>query len=297
MADHDHVLGTGGQSRGVLLVQAGQVLDEVGRVGGVGLRVVRVDRAECVGDLVGHTGQSGRVEPEVWVGAGVAVAVVVGVGVAVAIVMAVIVGVAGVFGLGGAVIMILGVCVVGFGFGVVVADIRGIVVVVVVVVVLGLAVGVIVLVVVLTLVVGTLVVGTLVVGTLVVLRGRGGVHHVRAVDLGQGIVQGRLEAGQAQDQVGALQGEHVPGGQLQVVRLRAGGGEGLHVHLGSTDPFGHELQRVERSDHADGSCAGVAGGAAAQQQCSGRGSSERPRTAPTTSHGNDSHSSEVGVSK
>src|SRR5699024_12227830 len=86
VADHDHLLGAGGQ----LVVEVGVQLAQLGlqrlRVGGVGGGVRRVGLGQGVGDLVGDRGETGRVEPEVRVGAQVAVAVVVGVGVLVVVV-------------------------------------------------------------------------------------------------------------------------------------------------------------------------------------------------------------------
>lgn len=77
----------------------------------------------------------------------------------------------------------------------------------------------------------------------------GGVDHVLGVARVDGLVDGALEAGQVQDEVGLADGPNLSRGQLDVMRLGPGGrqrgdGDELAAHL-----LGDVLQRVEGREH------------------------------------------------
>jgi hypothetical protein len=110
-----------------------------------------------------------------------------------------------------------------------------------------------------------------------------------------GPVDGRLEPGQVQDQVGLVEAGHLAGCQLEVVRLGPGGREVLDVRGVAGQPPGQVRQRVEgRRDvqlgasgrsggRVLGSC-GEVGGAAGQGEAEGGGQ-----------HGVSSHASTVAL--
>ena len=84
----------------------------------------------------------------------------------------------------------------------------------------------------------------------------GQVHDRGAGDLGEGVVEGGLEAGDVQDQGGGGQGGDVLGGQLEVVGLDVGGGDAGDRDVLAADGLGQVLDGVEGRGHRQGAGGG-----------------------------------------
>ena len=84
------------------------------------------------------------------------------------------------------------------------------------------------------------------------IRVVGGVDDVLGLDFGHSVVHGSLEVGQVQDKVRFRHRRHLAGGELQVVRVRAGRSQRGHGDVVPADVGSGVLKRVERRGDRDG---------------------------------------------
>ncbi len=133
-------------------------------------------------------------------------------------------------------------------------------------------------------------------GEVVVLQrgGRGGVDLVLGAGVGDRLVDGGLQALEVDDRVGLLDRPDLLGGEFEVVRLDAGGGEVGDLHVLAAYPAGEELHRVEGRDDVQLAlrALGAATAAAGRQGEAGGegGGGQGYGAASTSSDHHDNHS-------
>ncbi len=123
----------------------------------------------------------------------------------------------------------------------------------------------------------------------------GGVDDVLGAGLVDGLVDGGLEALEVQHRVGLLDGGDLLGGELQVVRLDAGGGQVGDADVLAAYLRGEELHGVERRDdvqfavRALGAAVAAAGGEGEGADHRGDGQGYDSGSASDHRHDNHSH--------